>query len=71
MLPVRLQPNAAPYLAVLIDRELADHALLYLYDAREKLVYHEVLPTSGEALGVLPGSGRRGRRCWWGRTGVC
>jgi hypothetical protein len=47
---VRLNPSQPEYLAVLVDYNIWDVAVLYVYDNTGKLLYDEVFPSSAPAL---------------------
>jgi hypothetical protein len=57
---VRLKQDRPKYLAVIANFGVLDRSLLYVYDERGGLVYHEILPEQCHAVAVLPPEGEGG-----------
>ena len=55
--PVKLRRDESEYLAALVELDLKNRSLFYVYDASRKLVYQEVLPGKYESIATVPDIG--------------
>ena len=54
---VKLLSDQREYLAVLVSLGHRERAILYIFDSRKNLIYHEVLPEDCQSLAALPSHG--------------